>query len=102
MTKERGEVKGGPASDGGIELGSTATNDLERSLPFLAAIVAGQIEVLPVGGGFGPELGAILKVFAIKELIFDEPMHGFDIALPGIRSRGDVAMVAAEGSHGCG
>ena len=102
MAVEGGEVKGGPAGDGGIELGSAATNDLERRLPFLAAIVTGQIEVMPVGGGFGPELGPIPKALAVEELIFDEPMYGFDIALSGIRAGRDVAMVTAQRPHGSG
>ena len=90
MIVERGEVKGGP-----VELGSATANDLERRLPFLAAIVAGEIEVLPVGGGFGPELGPISKALAVEELIFDEPMHGLDVVLPGVRAGRDVAMIAA-------
>ena len=39
LAVEGGEVKAGPAGDGGIELGSAAANDLERGLPFLATVV---------------------------------------------------------------
>jgi hypothetical protein len=102
LAVEGGEVKRGPARNGGIELGSATTNDLQRRLPFLAAIVTGQIEVLPVADGFGPELGAIPKALAVEEFIFDEPMHGLDIALPGVGAGRDVAMVAAQGPHGGG
>src|SRR5579863_1795722 len=102
LAVESWEVKRGPAGDSRIQFGSAATNDLERRLPFFATIGTGEIEVLPVGGGFGPELGAIAKVFAVEELIFDEPMHGLDIALPRIRSGRDVTMVAAQRSHGSG
>ena len=102
MTVESGEVKGGPAGDSRIQLRGAATDDLERSLPFLAAIGTGQIEVLPVGGGLGPELGPIPKALAVEELIFHESMYGFDITLPGIGAWGDVAMVAAQCPHGGG
>ena len=102
MAMESGEVKGGPASNGRIQFGSAATDDLKRCLLFLTAIGTSQIEVLPVGGGFGPEFGAIAKLFAVEELIFDEPMYGLDVALPGIRTGRDIAMVAAQRPHGGG
>ena len=102
LTVESGEVKGGPAGDGRIELGSATANDLEGRLSFLAAIVTGEVEVLPIGGGFGPELSAISKALAVEELIFDEPMYGLDITLPGVRAGRDVAMIAAQGPYGGG
>jgi len=81
---------------------AAATNDLQRRLPLFAAIESGQIEVMPVGGGLGPELSRTAEALAVEELILDQPMHGFDIALPSVGFGRDIAMIAAEGSHGGG
>lgn len=61
-----------------------ALEDLQRALPFLAAIGPHQIEVLPVGGDFGPEIRRITEGLPIKKLVFHETMDGFDIALSGM------------------
>jgi hypothetical protein len=79
-----------------------ALEDLQRALPFLAAIGPHQIEVLPVGGDFGPEIGWITEGFPIKGLIFNETVDGFDIALSGVTLGRDVAAPTAQGAHGGG
>ena len=66
---------------------------MERALPFLAAIGSDEIKVMPVGGDLGPEVGWITEGFAIKELVFDEAMNGFDIALPSVALGRDVTML---------
>ena len=69
--------------------------DLEWALPFFATVLAHEVEVKPVGGDFGPELGEAGEGFAVKELIFDEAMDGLDVALPGEAFGRDVAVVGA-------
>jgi hypothetical protein len=44
--------------------------DFERALPFLPAVFANQIEVTPIGGGFGEELGWVFESLTVKELVF--------------------------------
>jgi NHL repeat len=53
---------------------------------------------VPVGGDFGPEVRRAGEGFAIKELIFDQPVDGFDIALPSVTLGRDVGMIRAEGT----
>jgi len=96
---EVAKVKGLPPGDGRIDSASVAADDLVRRLPFLAAIESGQIEVMPVGDGLSPELGAIAKALPIKELIFDEPMDRLDIALPSVGLGRDVTVIAAQRAH---
>jgi hypothetical protein len=76
--------------------------DLQRALPFLAAVGAHQIEVIPVGGGFGPKVGRIAEGFPVKELVFHGAMHGFDVALPSVPFGRDVTVFAPQGTHGGG
>jgi hypothetical protein len=45
---------------------------LERALPFFASVFAHEIKEAP------PE------DLPVQKLIFDESMHGFDVALPGV------------------
>ena len=61
-----------------------------------------KIEVELIGLGLGEEFAAAGEGFQIEELIFDQPMHGFDIALVGVGSGRDahVLAVAQGGGHG--
>ena len=45
----------------------------------------GEVEVELIGEGFGEEIAAIGKGFQIEELIFDEAVDGFDMALESVR-----------------
>ena len=62
-------------------------------MPFFAAIGTHQVEVVPVGGDLAPEVGWTGEGLAIKELVFDEAMNGFDITLPGVTLGWDITMV---------
>ena len=88
-----GEVEGLPVENGSGQIWSFGLEDLERALPFLAAIGAHQIEVMPVGGDFGPEVGVISESFAVEKLVFDQAMDRFHVALPSVTFGRDVAMV---------
>ena len=65
---------------------------MQRALPFLAAVGADEVEVMPVGGGLAPEVGRAGEGFAIEELILDEAMDGFNLTLPGVTLGRDVTM----------
>jgi hypothetical protein len=52
---------------------------------------AGEVEVELVGEGFGQEGAAAEKGFQCKQLIFDQPADGFDVALASRRSRSRLA-----------
>jgi len=62
-------------------------------LPFFAAIGADEVEVVPVGGDLAPEGGWAGEGLPIKELVFDEAVNGFDIALPSVTLGRDVTMI---------
>ena len=55
-----------------------------------------------VEGSFGQEVGAAGEGFQIKELIFDEAVNGFHIALVGMSGGWDALMLRAEVSDGGG
>ena len=97
-----GKVEGAPVEDGADEVRGLGLEDLKRALPFLAAVGADEVEVKPVGGDFAPEVRRAGEGFAIEELVFDEAVDGFHVALPGEAFGRDVAMVCAAGADGGG
>ena len=54
----------------------------------------GHVEVVLIERGLGEELGARSKGFQIIELIFDEAVNGFDVALEGMSGGWDALMLA--------
>ena len=59
-----------------------------------------EIEIELIGLRFGEEFTAAGKSFQIEELIFDQAMHGFHIALKGVRGGRDAEMLAIAQSGG--
>ena len=96
------QVKWAPIEEGTYQRRSGGLEDLERALPFLAAVGPHEVEVVPVGSDFGPEVGGTGEGLAVEELIFDEAVDGFDVALPGVALGRDVTVVGAQGAHGGG
>src|SRR5512135_3749067 len=92
------EVEWAPIEDGTDQSGSGGMEDLEGALPFLAAVGSHEVEVVPIGGDFGPELGGAGEGFAVEELVFDEAVDGFDVALPGIALGRDITVVRTQGA----
>ena len=64
------------------------------TLVFLVRVWSHEVEVELVGVHFDEEVATAGEVFQIEELIFFEPVHGFDIALVGVRGRGDAYRLA--------
>src|SRR5258707_15405663 len=63
---------------------SEPLDDLPGSLKFLMGVGSREIEIELIGLGLGQEFAAAGEGFQIEELIFDQAMHGFDIALVGV------------------
>ncbi len=57
-------------------------NHLPGSLTF-SSCSFGYVEPKVVGGGLVHEMQAVEKAFNLMEFIFDQPMIGFHIGLPG-------------------
>ena len=53
-----------------------------------------EVEIELVGVDLGQEVAAACEVFQVEELVFFEAMHGFDIALIGVRGGRDADMLA--------
>ncbi len=49
---------------------------------------AGEIEVELIGESFGQEVAAGGERFQVEELIFHQPMNGFDVTLEGVSGGG--------------
>ena len=92
------EVKRRHGEHRGMQVGVFGLDDLGGDLPFLAAVEAGEVEVVPVEGDLAPEVGAVAEGFAVKELVFLEAVDGFDVALPGDGAGGDVVVSGTEGA----
>jgi hypothetical protein len=74
--------------------GSEPLDDLPGALILLVGVGACEVEVQLVGVHFGQELAAAGEVFQIEELVFFEPVHGFDVALVGVRGRRNAQVLA--------
>src|SRR5258707_9256656 len=71
-------------------------DDLPGAEVLLVRVGADQVEVELVGESLGEEIATAGERFQVKELIFDEAVNGFHIALEGVSGgRGaDVLAVA--------
>jgi len=63
-------------------------------------IGAGEIEGELVSEGFGQEIAAPGERFQVEELIFDQAMDGFDVALEGVSGGRDADVLAVAESGG--
>jgi hypothetical protein len=69
-------------------------------LIFFVGVGTSQVEVELIGLCLGEEISTAGKQLQIKELIFDQAMHRFDIALVGVGSGRDAQMLAIAESGG--
>ena len=60
----------------------------------------GEVEVELVKRSLGEEVGTAGEGFDFEELVFDEAVNGFDVALVGVSARGDALVLGAEESDG--
>src|SRR6266850_348355 len=73
-------------------------DDLPGALIFFVGVQAHQVEVELIRVDLGKEVSAASELFEIKELVFFEAVHGFDVALVGVRGGRDTHVLAvAEG-----
>src|SRR6266849_82286 len=78
--------------------GSEPLDDLPGTLILFVRVGAHEIEVELIGVDFGQEIAAASELFQIEELVFFEAVHGFDVALVGVRRGRDAHVLAvAEG-----
>jgi len=78
--------------------GSEALDDLPGALVFFVGVGAHEIEVQLIGVHFGEEVAAAGEVFEVEELVLFQAVHGFDVALIGVRGRWYAHMLTiAEG-----
>ncbi len=68
-------------------------DDLPRGEIVFVGIGAGEIEVELVSEGFGQEIAATGERFQVEELIFDETVNGFDVALKGVSGGWDADVL---------
>ncbi len=71
-------------------------DDLPGAEVLLVRVGTDEVEVELIGKGFGEKVSTPRERFQIEELIFDEAVNGFHIALEGV-SRGRDADVLAGG-----
>ena len=69
-------------------------DDLPGAEVLFVGIGTNEVEVELVGKGFGEEVAATVERFQVEELIFDEAVNGFDIALEGVSSGRNANVLA--------
>ena len=79
-----------------VGAGSEPLDNLPGSLIFFVGVRPRKIEIELVGLRFGEEFAAAGEGFQIEELIFDQTMYRFHIALIGVRG-GRAALIASDG-----
>ena len=75
-------------------------DDLPWSETSLVGIGPRQVEVELVEGSFGQEVDPVGEGFQIEELIFNEAVNGFDVALVGVGGGRDAIVLRAKVSDG--
>lgn len=60
-------------------------DDLPGAEVLFVGIGTDEVEVELVGKGFGEKVSAAGERFEVEELIFDEAVNGFHVALKGVR-----------------
>jgi hypothetical protein len=73
--------------------GLEALDDLPGAEVLFVGVGTDEVEVELVGEGFGEEVSAPRKRFQIEELVFDEAVNGFDIALEGMSGGRDANVL---------
>ncbi len=79
---------------------SEPLDDLPGAEIFFVGVGAREVEVELIGVDLGQEVAAAGEGFQIEELVFFDPVHGFDIALIGVCRRRDTHMLAVSESLG--
>ena len=80
--------------------GSELLDDLPWGEASFVGVGTSQIEVELVEGNLGEEVGAVLESFQVEELVFDQAVDGFDVALEGVRGGRDALVLGAEVGDG--
>src|SRR5258708_34211749 len=73
---------------------SEPLDDLPGAEVFFVGVGTSEVEVELVGMHFGKEVSATGEVFEVEEVVFFEAMHGFHVALVGVRSGRDAHVLA--------
>ena len=92
--RKQAEIKG----EAGVEL----LDDLPWGETSLVGVGARQVEVELIEGSLGHELGAAAEGFQVEELILDEAVDGFDVALVGVGAGRDAVVLGAVVGDGGG
>lgn len=69
-------------------------DDLPGAEVLFVGIGTDEVEVELVGKGFGEKVSAAGERFEVEELIFDEAVNGFHVALKGVRGGRDAKVLA--------
>src|SRR3990172_9415320 len=84
--RKQAEIEGGARSE--------LLDNLPGAVIPLVGVEAHQVEVELIDGGLGKELAAAEERFQVKELVLDESVDGFDIALVGVSGGRDADVLA--------
>ena len=77
-------------------------DDLPWAEVSFVGVGSDEVEVELIDAGFGEELAAAAEGFQVVELVLDEAMDGFDVALIGVGGGRDALMLGAEEGDGAG
>ena len=69
-------------------------DDLPRGEILFVGIGADEVEVKLIGVGLGEEIATAGERFQVEELIFDQAVDGFNVALEGVGGGRDADMLA--------
>jgi hypothetical protein len=75
-------------------------DDLPRAEVVFVGVGTDEVEIELVGVGFGQEVATAGELLKVEELVFNQAVNRFDIALPGVSAGRDAHMLAvAEGGR---
>ena len=77
-------------------------DDLPWAEVSFVGVGSDEVEVELIDAGFGEEVAAAAEGFQIVELVLDEPMDGFNVALIGVGGGRNALRLGAEEGDGAG
>ena len=81
-----------PEGDFGIDLGSEFAQQFQRAAIALVAVLAGHVEVAPVGVDLGQEVGSGAEILPVEELVLAQPMHRLHVAVESVSGGWTVGL----------
>ena len=81
-----------PEGDSRVYLRRQFAQQLQWAAIALVAVLAGHVEVAPVGVDLGQEVGSGAEILPVEELVLAQPMHRLHVAVESVSGGWTVGL----------